>query len=85
MKDDGFEFVLMSKELCGQPAEKSKSKYVVKARVLLESGEILTGYLDPKTNFLSALRVILIPSRQAGFINGFRGNYGLHDLSWNSY
>jgi hypothetical protein len=49
VKDDGFEFVLMSKELCGQPAEKSKSKYVVKARVLLESGEILTGYLDPKT------------------------------------
>lgn len=49
VKDDGFEFVLISKEFCNPPAEKSKSKYVVRVRVLLTDGGVLTGYSDPKT------------------------------------
>ncbi len=48
-KAESYEFILMSKENCPSPAEKSRSAYVVRARVMLESGEIKTCFVDPKT------------------------------------
>ena len=47
--DCQIELVLMLKELCASPAEKSKSAYVVRARILLPDGALLTGFFDPKT------------------------------------